>query len=73
MKQVHQIEINTRDRVLRAWENSMELVRDFENDSKEISDNKKVAEIFAAYAHEEAEHAAAFREILHDFQEGNNN
>lgn len=69
MDKTHQIEITTRDRVLRAWENSMELVRDFENYAKEITDNKQVAETFAAYAEEEAIHASNFREMLHDFQE----
>lgn len=65
----HEIEITTRDRILRAWENSMELVRDFQNYSREIKDDKQVAKIFAEFAEDEGLHASKFREILHEYQD----
>jgi len=45
----NEIEITTYDRLLRAWENSMELVRDYEMYSKRIED-QKIKEIFKRYA-----------------------
>ena len=65
----YDVEITTRDRVMKAWENSMELVRDFESYSKEIKDDSAVAKIFADFAVEEGLHASKFREILHQFQD----
>ena len=58
----------TRDRVLRAWQNSTELVRDFENYAKETSDDRNAAEVFSRFAVEEAEHAAEFLKMLHNYQ-----
>lgn len=46
MSKDKKIVITTRDRVLRAWQNSTELVRDFENYAKETSDDKTAAEMF---------------------------
>ena len=63
------IHISTRDRVLRAWQNSMELTRDFEMYSKEIHDDRDVARLFAEFAEDECVHAARFREILHKYQD----
>lgn len=64
------IEITARDRLLRAWENSMELVRDFETYSKEINNDPQAADVFAQYAEEEGHHASKFREMLHERQDG---
>lgn len=63
------VQITTRDKVMRAWENSMELTRDFELYSKQISDDPDTARVFAEFAEEECAHAARFREILHKYQE----
>ena len=41
----YDVEITTRDRVMKAWENSMELVRDFESYSKEIKDDRNSSSI----------------------------
>ncbi|HNW04503.1 MAG TPA: rubrerythrin [Oscillospiraceae bacterium] len=60
--------MTTRDRLLRAWQNSMELVRDFQCYSKEITDDKEAADVFAAYAEEEGLHASKFREILEGYE-----
>lgn len=65
----HQIVITKRDRLLRAWENSMELVRDFQNYAQEIKDDENVSKIFADFAKEEGLHASKFRELLHECQE----
>ena len=63
------IVVSTRDKVMRAWQNSMELTRDFETYSKEIHDDPHTARVFAAFAEEECVHAARFREILHRYQD----
>ena len=64
MKQPKDITITPRDRLLRAWENSMELVRDFECYSKEIEGNPKLSKTFAEFAEDEGFHAARLRELL---------
>ena len=63
------VQITTRDPVMRAWENSMELTRDFELYSKQINDDDETAKVFAKFAEEECVHAARFREILHKYQQ----
>ena len=68
MENKYETKITTQDRLLRAWENSMELVRDFEKYSQEIKDDKEVARLFAEYAEEEGVHAAKFRETLYKYQ-----
>lgn len=67
MQTKHEIKITTRDKLLRAWQNSMELVRDFETYSKDIDDDEKVAKLFGKYAEDEGFHAAKLREILHEY------
>ena len=62
------IKINTRDRLLRAWENSMEMVLDFQDYYQEIKDNDKVAKVFEEFANDKAMHARRFRELLHECQ-----
>ena len=63
------VQITTRDKVMRAWENSMELTRDFELYSKQINDDPEVSKVFAEFAEDECAHAARFREILHKYPE----
>lgn len=63
----NEIVITTRDRVLRAWQNSTELVRDFENYAKEIADDRKTAEMFSHFAVDEGEHAAQLLKVLHGY------
>lgn len=67
----YQVEINTRDRLLRAWENSMELTRDFQIYSQEIKDNSEAAQAFAKFAENEGMHAAKLRELLLEYQSRN--
>lgn len=65
MHNVHGIEITPRDRVFRAWENSMELVRDYRFYADEVENDENLSEVFEKYAEEEAKHASRFLEILH--------
>ena len=65
-----EIRITTRDRLLRGWQNSMELVRDFETYAKEIHDDGKAAALFRRFAEDEGHHAAQLREMLHQYQDG---
>ncbi len=58
----------SRDRVLRAWENSTELVRDFQNYAHETEHNPKLANIFNEYAKDEAVHAAELLKLLHQME-----
>lgn len=58
-----EVEYTVRDRLLRAWENSMELVRDFETYSKRI-DDEGISKVFKEFAEDEGMHASKFRELL---------
>lgn len=63
----HDITITTRDRVLRAWENSMELTRDFEMYSKLIPDEREKT-MFANFAVDEGLHAAKLLGLLREYE-----
>lgn len=63
----NEIEITTYDRLLRAWENSMELVRDYEMYSKRIDDDK-VKDVFKEFAEDEGMHAAKLRNMILDYK-----
>jgi rubrerythrin len=63
----NEIEITTYDRLLRAWENSKELVRDYEMYSKKI-DEKDISETFKIFAEDEAVHASRLREMLLEYR-----
>lgn len=63
----NEIEITTYDRLLRAWENSMELVRDYEMYSKRIED-EKVKEAFKELAEDEGMHASKLRNMILDYK-----
>ncbi len=60
---IKEIEITTCDRLKRAWENSMELVRDFEMYSKRIED-EKVSRVFKNFAEDEGKHAHKLRDMI---------
>lgn len=63
----NEIELTTYDRLLRAWENSMELVRDYEMYSKRIED-EKVKQVFKEFAEDEGMHASKLKDILRDYR-----
>ena len=64
----HDIKITTYDRLLRAWEMSMELTRDFETYSKKIDDHDEARQIFKEFAEDEGEHASRLHSILVDYK-----
>ena len=66
MSSIHEVKINTRDRLLRAWENSMQLVREFKVCEKEIKDNEQASQMFGKFAEDEGEHASKFKDMLLD-------
>lgn len=60
-----EIKITPRDRLLMAWENSMEMVRDFETYSNELKEaSPRISAVFSEYAEEEGYHAARFKKLL---------
>jgi hypothetical protein len=65
-----EIEYTTYDRILRAWENSMELVRDFEMYSKRIEDDE-IKQVFKRFAEDEGMHAHKLRELIIDQKQKN--
>ncbi len=67
MDKKHGISITTRDKLLLAFEDSMELVRDFQTYSNEIVDDEKVCEVFKEYAEDEGVHASKLLEILKEY------
>lgn len=66
--ETEQVTITARDRVLRAWQNSTELVRDFQLYAKELADKPELAEVFHRFAEEECVHASRFRDILREYE-----
>ncbi|MBQ2774459.1 MAG: rubrerythrin [Clostridia bacterium] len=64
----HELVITTRDKVMRAWQNSTELVRDFQSYAHDIQDDDDAVQVFLDFAAEEAEHASRFLAMLHQYQ-----
>lgn len=61
--------ITNRDHVLRAWQNSTELVRDYQAYAHEIEeDNKELAKLFSELADDEAVHAAKLLDLLRGYE-----
>lgn len=67
-KNPNEVRITTYDKLMRSWENSMQLTKDFEIYAKEIEDDKKAAQIFNTFAQEEGMHASKFRDMLLQYQ-----
>lgn len=67
-----QVEPTTHDRLMRAWENSMELVRDFETYSKRI-ENEEVKALFKRFAEDEGKHASELRFMLERYDKSDIN
>ena len=61
------MEMSEHDCLMRAWQNSQELVRDFEMYSKRIED-QELKSVFKKFAEEEGFHATKFRELLNKFE-----
>lgn len=64
MENPNEIKVTTHDKLLRAWLNSTEMVRDFETYSKEISDDGEARDAFRSFAEAEAVQAAKLREMI---------
>ena len=61
--------ITNRDHVLRAWQNSTELVRDYQAYANELEDdNSALAKLFSEFAEDEAEHAAKLLDLLRRYE-----
>ncbi len=58
--------MNARDCLQRAWENTMELVRDFEMYSKNLND-PEVADLFKSFAEEQGYQAHQLRELFNQY------
>ena len=63
--------ISTRDKVLHSWLNTTELVRDFENYAKQITDDGSISSIFGEFAKQQAMQASKFAEIMKEYQQNN--
>ena len=59
----HGLPITERDRLMGLWQNSMDLVREFQACAKE-ADDPEMAEMFAEYAEDEGIHASWLREQI---------
>ncbi|MEG1993815.1 MAG: rubrerythrin [Oscillospiraceae bacterium] len=68
MENKNELKITTRDRLLSAWQNSTELVRDFQNYSDDIRDSQCIKKMFAEFAEDEAVHSAKLLEYLHEYE-----
>ncbi len=62
------IHFSTRDRVLRAWQNSMEAVRDYKLYANEVSD-PAISALFDRCAEAEGVQAAALHDVLQGLSE----
>ncbi len=61
--------LTNRDYVLRAWQNSTELVRDYQSYAQELEgDDQQLAKLFSDFAEEEAVHAAKLLELLRGYE-----
>lgn len=63
----NEVKITTYDRLLRAWENSMELVRDYEMYSKRVED-EGAKQVFKEFAEDEGIHASRLRDMLLNYR-----
>ena len=62
--------ITSRDRILRAWQNSTELVRDYQQYSREFAQKeRRLSAMFAEFAQNEAERAARLLVLLRGYDE----
>lgn len=64
----YSITITTRDKLLRAWVESMELARDFKVYAGEIKDNEDAANLFFEIAEDEGKHAARLLDLLRAYE-----
>ena len=63
LEEANEVKITSYDRLMRAWENSMELTRDFEVYSKKV-DDEELKDVFKKFAEEEGFHASKLRDYF---------
>ncbi|MGN0171746.1 MAG: rubrerythrin [Acutalibacteraceae bacterium] len=68
MEDKHRVDITTRDRMLMAWERSMELVRSLEEQAEEIDDDERARAMFRRFAKDECVHASELHDRLLEYQ-----
>ncbi len=70
MKKQHEneVRITTYDKLMRAWQNSMEMAREFRVHSQEMEEDQKAKQMFTAFAEEEGMHASQLRDLLLEYQ-----
>ncbi len=71
MENENEVKITTYDRLLRAWENSMELVRDYEMYSKRLDDEEEIKNVFKEFAEDEGMHASKLKSMLLEYKKSN--
>ncbi|PHV72327.1 rubrerythrin [Sporanaerobium hydrogeniformans] len=65
---MNKTQTTTYDKLMRAWENSKELVRDFQTYSNEMDDHE-LKQVFKQFAEDEGMHATKLREIISSYQD----
>jgi hypothetical protein len=67
----NEVRVTTYDKLMRAWQNSMEMAREFRVHSQEMKESRedgKAGQIFAEFAETEGLHAARLRDLLLEHQ-----
>ncbi|GEM_PF-1357126 len=59
--------LSNRDRVLRGWQASTQLVREYQDYAHEMEEDEKLSKLFAHMAEDEAEHAAKLLVLLQGY------
>lgn len=57
------IHLSSRDRVLRAWQNTMEAIRDYQLYAKDVEE-PAISDLFSRLAEAECRHAADLHDVL---------
>ena len=70
MHEENGIKITTYDMLLRGWQESMELTKYFEVNSKRIDDDD-TKQLFKEFAEDEGMHASKLKEMLHEYTDKN--
>ncbi|MGI6497458.1 MAG: rubrerythrin [Oscillospiraceae bacterium] len=67
----NEVRITTYDKLMRAWQNSMEMAREFRVHSQEMKEDhedKEISHMLAEFAVTEGLHAAKLRNLLLEHQ-----
>lgn len=64
----NEVRITTYDKLMRAWQNSMEMAREFKIHAHEMDEDQETRRVFSAFAEDEGLHAAKLRDLLLEYQ-----